>query len=322
MNKRQLIDGYYKMLRIRRIEERLVQEYLDKNIRSFVHFYIGQEAVAVGVCMALTNKDYAFGTHRCHGHYLAKGGSLKRMIAELFGKSTGCSRGKGGSMHLVDKSVGYMGSISILASVAPIAVGAAFAQKYRDDNNITIVFVGDGASDEGGFYESINLAALMEAPIIFVRENNLYAGMTSTEDRHSKSFKMSHIIKGLGGIHYSVDGNDLEHVHINTLHCMRQMKTTKKPGVLDCITYRHMAHSAPLMDDNLGYRKIDCYDIRLISCPVRYLGNALLEKGILNEDIINGFEHKIETEINEAIRFADKSLYPKPEELAKGVYNE
>lgn len=322
MNKRQLIEGYYRMLRIRRVEERLVKEYLDNNIRSFVHFYIGQEAVAVGVCMNLTDKDYAFGTHRCHGHYLAKDGNLKRMVAELYGKSGGCSQGKGGSMHLVDKKVGYMGSISILASVAPIAVGAAFAQKYRGEDNVTVVFVGDGAADEGGFYESVNLAALMEAPIIFVLENNLYAGMTPTEDRHSKWFHMPNVIRGLGGIYYFVEGNDLEHVFLCMEHGLKRLKEVKRPIVLGCNTYRHLAHSAPIMDDKLGYRKEDTYDVRIKACPVIKLQERLLEKGILRSEIIEGFERKIEREINDAIKFAGESLYPKPEELTKGVYSE
>ncbi|MBU2177719.1 MAG: thiamine pyrophosphate-dependent dehydrogenase E1 component subunit alpha [Gammaproteobacteria bacterium] len=322
MNRNQLIEGYIKMLRIRRVEERLVKEYLDKNIRSFVHFYIGQEAIAVGVCMNLTDNDYAFGTHRCHGHYLAKGGSLKRMIAELYGKATGCSKGRGGSMHLVDRKVGYMGSISILASVAPIATGAAFAQKYKGTDNITVVFVGDGAADEGGFYESINLAALMRAPIIFVLEDNLYAGMSSIEARHPESFKMGDIVTGLGGILVYVNGKDLQHVDACMKHGLRRLKETERPIVLQCATYRHMAHSAPIFDDKLGYRKLDTYDTRLEACPIKNLKEKLLDEGLITEEALCGFEKKIANEIDEAIRFAEESPMPKPEDLTKGVYHD
>ena len=320
MNKKQLIEAYYKMLRIRMVEERLVREYLENNIRSFVHFYIGEEATAVGVCMNLTNQDYAFGTHRCHGHYLAKGGDLKRMIAELYGKSSGCCRGKGGSMHLVDKGVGYMGSISILASVAPIAVGAAFAQKYRGEDNITVVFVGDGAADEGGFYESVNLAALMKAPIVFVVENNLYAGMTPAEDRHPKEYNLKKIAEGLGVSYIKVDGNDLAEVYHAAAWARNNIDI--RPCILECIAYRHMAHSAPVMDDKLGYRKLDPYETRVEACPIKNLKEELQEKEILTNDIVNGFHYKIEREINEAIRYAGESLYPKPGELTKGVYYE
>lgn len=318
MNKDELMIAYSQMLRIRMVEERLVKEYLEKNIRSFVHFYIGQEAIAVGVCMNLTKKDYAFGTHRCHGHYLAKGGDLKAMIAELYGKATGCCEGRGGSMHLIDQSVGYMGSISILASVAPIATGSAFALKKAGNGNVAVVFVGDGAADEGGFYESINLAALMKVPIIFVLEDNLYAGMSDAAARHPASFKMGDIVKGLGGILVYVDGNDVGHVDACMKHALRSIKKMGKPIVLHCETYRHMAHSAPLMDDKEGYRKVDDLKTRLVASPLkiftdRYFIDPLIH-AVIKSEIIQ--------EINKAIRFAEESPMPDPKEITEGVYHE
>ncbi len=195
MENQLMLDAYIKMLRIRLTEERLTADYLDKNIRSFIHLYIGQEAVAVGVCMNLSDEDYGFGNHRSHGHYLAKGGNLKKMIAELYGKSTGCSRGRGGSMHLIDKDVGFMGSISILSSVVPVAVGAAFSLKNKGKNNVCAVFLGDGASDEGVFFESINFAGLFEAPILFIVENNLYAVMSDAKARRSESFNFPDLMR-------------------------------------------------------------------------------------------------------------------------------
>ena len=318
MNKDMLMDAYSQMLRIRLIEERLVMEYLDKNIRSFVHFYIGQEAIAVGVCMNLTTKDYAFGTHRCHGHYLAKGGDLKAMVAELYGKATGCARGRGGSMHLIDKSVGYMGSISILASVAPIAAGSAFALKQAGNGNVAVVFVGDGAADEGVFYETINLAALMKVPIIFVLEDNLYAGMSDAAARHSESFKMGDIVRGLGGVLVYVDGNDVQHVDACMKHALRHMKKTKKPYVLLCSTYRHLAHSAPLMDDKAGYRKVDDLKTRLAACPLK----KFTDNYFISPDILDFIKMDIIQEIEEAIRFAEESPMPDPKTLTEGVYHE
>jgi len=312
MKKELLIPAYAQMLRIRLIEERLVKEYLEKNIRSFVHFYIGQEAIAVGVCMNLTKKDYAFGTHRCHGHYLAKGGSLKRMIAELYGKATGCSKGRGGSMHLVDRSVGYMGSISILSSVVPIATGAAFALKKCGRKNISVVFVGDGAADEGGFYESINLAALMKAPVLFVVENNLYAGMSAEEARHPEKYDLGKIVIGLGAEYYYTNGNDIDEIYDKV-----EMAKRNLPAVIECSTYRHMAHSAPIFDDKLGYRKIDDLKTRLDACPLK----KFTDNYFIDPVILAVIKSEILQEINEAIRFAEKSPMPKAEDLTKGVYH-
>lgn len=323
MNKDMLMIAYSQMLRLRLIEERLVVEYLDKNIRSFVHFYIGQEAIAVGVCMNLTKKDYVFGTHRCHGHYLAKGGDLKAMVAELYGKATGCSGGRGGSMHLIDKSVGYMGSISILASVAPIAAGSAFALKKARNGGVAVVFVGDGAADEGGFYETINLAALMKVPIIFVVENNVYAGMSDAAARHPKYFDMAKIVNGLGGRYFKVNGNDVIEVYDAMEFATIAARTGKKElqgtiSVIECMTYRHMAHSAPLMDDDAGYRKVDDLKTRLAACPLKkftdhYFIDPLIS-GVIKSEILQ--------EIKEAIRFAEESPMPDPEEITKGVYHE
>ncbi len=318
MNKDMLMEAYSQMLRIRLIEERLVVEYLDKNIRSFVHFYIGQEAIAVGVCMNLTKKDYAIGTHRCHGHYLAKGGDLKAMVAELYGKATGCSGGRGGSMHLIDLSVGYMGSISILASLTSIATGMAFQQKKYEWKNVTVAFVGDGAADEGGFYESINLAALMKVPIIFVLEDNLYAGMSDAAARHSESFKMGDIVKGLGGVLVYVEGNDVQHVDACMKHALKRVRETGKPVVLQCATYRHMAHSAPLMDDKAGYRKVDDLKTRLAACPLK----NFTDNYFIAPDILDVIKMDIIREIEEAIRFAEESPMPDPDKITEGVYHE
>ncbi len=313
MNKDMLMEAYSQMLRIRLIEERLVVEYLDKNIRSFVHFYIGQEAIAVGVCMNLTKKDYVIGTHRCHGHYLAKGGDLKAMVAELYGKATGCSGGRGGSMHLIDLSVGYMGSISILASLTSIATGMAFQQKKYEWKNVTVAFVGDGAADEGGFYESINLAALMKAPIIFVVENNLYAGMSDAEARHPEGYNLKKVVDGLGAEYFKVDGNNVKDVY-DAMQVAKQFT----PAVIECMTYRHLAHSAPLMDDDAGYRKIDDLKTRLAACPLK----KFTDNYFIAPDILDVIKMDIIREVEQAIHFAEESPMPDPEDLTKGVYHE
>jgi len=320
MDSFQYLEAFRQMLRIRMVEERLVTEYLARNIRSFVHFYIGQEAIAVGVCMNLRKEDLVFSTHRSHGHYLAKGGDLRRMVAELFGKETGCSRGRGGSMHLIDKSVGFMGSISILASVAPIAAGAAYALKKQGRGNISVVFVGDGAADEGGFYESVNLAALMEVPVLFVIENNLYAGMSPGIARHPKIFNMSKIASGLGANYIKTHGNSWPRTFNAVHYCIDLMEQNQQPGVIEFHTFRHMAHSGPLFDDDQGHRIEDPLEVRQRECPVARLRDIILKDKLATEQALESLVEPIEEEIEEALKFAEESPHPSPDDLLKGVY--
>lgn len=322
MENKLILTAYKQMLRIRLTEERLVKEYLEKNIRSFIHLSIGQEAVAVGVCMNLSKNDYVFGNHRSHGHYLAKGGNLKKMIAELYGKSAGCSRGRGGSMHLIDKSVGFMGSISILASVVPISVGAAFSIKKQGKKNLCAVFLGDGASDEGVFYESVNFASLFKVPILFVVENNLYAVMSDASARHSKSYALNNIVTGLGANYLKSDGNDVLDVYDTTQKGIEKIFESGNPTVIECMTFRHMAHSGPIFDDKIGYRVQDDWDTRISKCPIRNLKDKIVKMNIADLETLNEIEEKINEEINDAIRFAEECPFPKAEELMEDVYSE
>lgn len=310
------------MLRIRLTEERIAKDYIEKNIRSFVHFYVGQEAIAVGVCMNLSQDDYVFGNHRSHGHYLAKGGNLKKMIAELYGKATGCSGGRGGSMHLIDRSVGFMGSISILSSVVPIAVGAAFSAKKQGKNKKCVVFLGDGASEEGVFYESVNFASLFKIPILFAVENNLYAVMSDRSVRRSESFDFSKLIIGLGADYYKSDGNNFFDVYNTTKIAFAEMFKTMKPGVIEFMTFRHMGHSGPVFDDEIGYRKQDDLDTRIKNCPLNNLKNKIITMDIASSDKLNEIEKEIKYEIDDALRFAEESPFPKPEDIMEGIYNE
>jgi len=242
------------------------------------------------------------------------------MVAELFGKRTGCARGRGGSMHLIDRSVGYMGSVSILSSVVPISAGAAFSAKNAGGHRVSVAFLGDGAADEGSFYETINLAALMEVPVVFVVENNLYAGMSDASVRHPKEYSLERVALGLGACYYKVDGNDWAEVY-NTARVAVLMARAGSPVVMECMTYRHMAHSAPIFDDKLGYRKVDDKETRLAACPLIKLKNELDKWGV-NQGAFDSIENAIHKEIDVAIKFADKSAMPKAEELLEGVYHE
>src|SRR5207249_1080843 len=206
--KRQL-EFYWNMLRIRLVEERIAEMYPQQEMRCPVHLCIGQEAIAVGVCAALDNTDYVTGGHRSHGHYLAKGGDLKAMVAELYGKATGCCEGKGGSMHLVDLPVGFLGAVPIVGSTIPLAVGAAFGAMMRSEKRVAVPFFGEGATEEGVFHESINFAALKKLPVVFVCENNNYSVYSHISVRQPANREVYSVAEGHGVESLQGDGNDV-----------------------------------------------------------------------------------------------------------------
>lgn len=314
------LNAYKKMFLIRRMEEALIKYYFDNKVMSFVHFYVGQEAVAVGVCDNLEHDDNVLGNHRSHGHYLAKGGDPKAMTAELLGKITGCCRGKGGSMHMIDKKVNFIGSTPILGSVAPISAGSALTQKILNKNNITVSFFGDGASEEGVVYETINFAALFKLPLLLVIENNLYSVMSKLGDRRSAKYDVSKIVDGLGASYFKADGNDYFDVYEKTRKAVDIIKNEGRPCVLECQVFRHMAHSAPITDDKIGYREIDTPENREKEDSVKKLRRYLLQY-YSEADIL-----KIEDEINETVKdsidFAVNSPLPDKKELFTDVYYE
>lgn len=312
-------EAYKKMLSIRIAEEEIAKYYLENKVMSFVHFYVGQEAVAVGVCDALTREDRAMGNHRSHGHYLAKGGALKPMLCELLGKAEGCCRGKGGSMHMIDKSVNFIGSTPILGSVVPLANGSAFEQKYSKRSSVTAVFCGDGAFEEGVVYETLNLAALFKLPLLLVIENNLYSVNSKIKDRRSAEHDVEKIVTGFGVTYVKADGNDYHDVHTKAQKLVEHIRAGKGPAVLECITYRHMAHSAPIFDDAQGYREEDVLEKRLEKDSVKKLKNELLEKGVAADDL-SKLENDIRAEVFASLQYAVAAPYPAPESLYTDVY--
>lgn len=317
MSTKPLFDAYKKMLLIRIAEQEIANLYLRDKIMSFVHFYIGQEAVAVGVCDALAADDRAFGNHRSHGHYLAKGGDLKKMICELLGKENGLAHGKGGSMHMIDKSVNFMGSTPILGSVVPLATGSAFEQKYTKKDSITTVFYGDGASEEGLVYESYNLAALFKLPIIFIVENNLYSVNTKLKDRRSAAYDLAKITEGIGLSYMKADGNDYNDVFKKAKLLVAAAREQGAPAVLECMVYRHMAHSAPIFDESC--REEDTAEKRLEEDSVAKVKSQLIKNGISTE-VITSVELEIQEHVLESIQFALKSEFPSKEDLYTNVY--
>lgn len=247
------------MLMIRLVETAVADDFRENKIFSFLHLSIGQEASAVGVAMALRQDDRVFGNHRSHGHYLAKGGDLYRMLCEIYGKQDGCCGGYGGSMHCLDRTAGFMGTTPILGSIAPIATGSAFQQKVTGCPRITVVFVGDGASEEGGFYESINLAAVMRLPIIYVIENNLYAVNTPLSARRSEVFSWKSVASGIGLEYFKVNGNSFSDTYLAAENA-RKSAAKGNPVIMHATVFRHMAHSGPIRDESV--RIIDTQEIR------------------------------------------------------------
>lgn len=317
MDKELLFSAYEKMYLIRNLEQACVDLYLKDKIFSMVHFYIGQEAVAVGVCENLTNDDYVFGNHRSHGHYLAKGGNPLGMVAEMLGKEDGCAGGAGGSMHMIDKSVGFRGSSPILGSAVPIGTGSALAQKMNNSNNITVSFFGDGASEEGIVYESINFAAVMKLPFLMVMENNLYSVMTPASDRRALDFDYRKVCEGLGALYEEANGNDFFDVYEKTKSLIQAMKEQQKPGFLQCMTFRHKAHSTPLDDDNKGHRTIDSKENREKEDSVLNLRNSLISK--YSEQEVAKLEDDVKEKISLTMIAAQRSLEPNDYSLFVGV---
>lgn len=314
----EMLKVYEKMYLLRKAETVIAEHYFNNKIFSFVHFYIGQEAVAVGVAGNLETKDRVFGNHRSHGHYLAKGGNLSAMYAEMLGKRTGCCGGKGGSMHMLDRSVGFMGSTPILASAAPIATGSALQQKMSGDPHLTVVFIGDGASEEGVFYESLNLAALMNLPILFVIENNLYSVNSPRNARKSEAHSYKKICDGMGIQYFEADGNDVQSVLTESAKAIEIIKGQTRPVVIECTVFRHMAHSAPIRDDKAGYRVIDTEEVRAKKDSVRSLREYLVEAGKQQE--VEALEMEIEAQVSAALDFAIDSPEPAEGELLEGVF--
>jgi len=317
--KKQLIDAYTKMLSIRAAEEQIAKHYLDNKIMSFVHFYVGQEAVAVGVSDALRAEDRAMGNHRSHGHYLAKGGDMKRMMCELLGKAEGCAHGKGGSMHMIDTSVNFIGSTPILGSIVPLANGSAFEQKYSKKKGVTVAFFGDGAFEEGVVYETLNLAALFKLPLILVVENNLYSVNSKLHERRSAGHDTEKIVTGFGAAYIRADGNDYEDVYRKAAKAVTAMRKGGGPVVLECMTYRHMAHSAPIFDDVQGYREEDVFEVRIKKDSVQRLRKKLLRLGV-SEKRLGAIESDVQQEAARNLAYAIAAEYPEKSELYTDVY--
>lgn len=305
-SKQRAIQRFREMLRIRKVEEAIAYRYSEQTMRCPVHLSIGQEAVAVGVCKAALQTDLLVSNHRAHAHYLAKGGSLKNMIAEIYGKETGCCKGRGGSMHLVDLSVGMMGSTPIVGGSIPVGVGLAFATALQGSKEVTLIFFGEGATEEGVFSESMNFAALKNLPVLFVCENNSYSVYSPLEVRQPKERSRLAIAQA-HGLHISAGfGNDVEEVYGIAGKALDLIREGKGPGFIEFETYRHREHCGPNFDNHIGYRTEAEFLLWEKKCPLRLARNQLQ----LSAQELRAMEEEIDTEIEEAFTFAHKSPFP------------
>lgn len=308
------------MLRIRMIEEKIAELYPEQEMRCPTHLCIGQEAIAVGVCANLSRNDYALSGHRSHGHYLAKGGDLKAMLAELYGKATGCTQGKGGSMHLVDLPVGFLGATPIVGSTIAIAAGVAFGTVMRGEQRVTAVFFGDAAAEGGVLHESLNFAVLKKLPVVFVCENNLYSVYSPLSVRQPEGREIFRLAKGHGIESYQGDGNDVLEVYTLAEKAIRKARQGGGPTFLELKTYRWREHCGPYYDFDLGYRTEAEFEEWQRRCPVKMFKERLLKNGILCNQDIEPMEYKLAAEIEDAVKFAKESPFPENRLLLEHVY--
>lgn len=314
-----LIEIYESMLKIRLTEEKLIELHSEQLMKSPHHYYNGQEAVAVGVSAALANDDYVFSTHRSHGHYIAKGGDLNKFMAEMYCKIDGCSRGKGGSMHLIDTTVGHMGSSAIVSGSIPIATGAGWAFQLQNKKNVAVSYFGDGASDEGVLYESLNFAALKKLPVIFVYENNFFASFSKVSARQALE-DIARRAESFGVPGRKIDGNNIIEVYNTAKEAVIRAKEGKGPTLIEATTYRFKGHCGG--DDDIDPRlrtkeELDCWKEK---CPIKNFKDHLIKNNILTENMDKEIRQKLQKQIEKAVEFGRNSPLPGKEELLKEVF--
>ena len=311
-----LLDMYAKMLLLRRFEERCNQLYMQGRIPSTLHLYIGQETVATAVCAHLRDDDHLFSTHRPHGHALAKGVTPRSIMAELFGKATGCCLGKGGSMHVGDVSVGMFPAIAIVGGNAPLAAGTALAAKRLTEDRISVAFMGDGAMNEGVVSESLNMAALWDLPVVYICENNLYAASTPV----ATGFKNTDIAGRAAafGLHaVTVDGNDLDAMYETAAEAIARARRREGPSFIEAQTYRLCGHSR---SDPRTYRSKDEEAEWQARDPIPRLAKRLTALGIATDESLAAIEQQVTAVLDDAVDCAEQSPLPEPADTLKHVF--
>ncbi len=314
----QWIHIYEQMYKIRAFELRANELYTTRHMPGLAHLYIGEEAIAVGVCEALRKDDYITSTHRGHGHCLAKGADLDRMFAELLGKEDGYCRGKGGSMHIADQETGNLGANAIVGGSLGIATGAAMSAKRRGTDQVSVCFTGEGALGQGLFYEVMNMASLWELPVIYVCENNLYNEYT----HHSETTAGSMLDRAKAfGIHSEeLDGQDARLVYTTMLRLVERSRSTREPAFLLCHTYRYHGHHVGDINRSYYRSKEEENEWRINRDPLTTLASWLYAEGIADEKVIAQIEKDVDKEADTAVEFAKEAPYPDVSEVTLHVY--
>ncbi len=315
-----LIEMYRRMLKIRKFEEQAIKLCETGELPGSVHTSIGQEGEIVGACMALEPDDYEMGTHRSHGHPIGKGAELKPLMAELLGKKTGINKGKGGSMHLADFSVGSLGETSIVGSGLPAAAGAALGSKLKGEHRVCLSFFGDGASNQGTFHEAMNIAAIWKLPVIYLCENNMYAATTPA----SYSVAVADIAdraKGYDIPGVVVDGQDPIAVYEVVTEAVKRAREGLGPSLIEAKTYRYRHHAEGPMFAGITYRSDEEVENWRKRDPIPMFRDKIVKLGVLTEKQANEIEAEIEAEVEAAVTFAKESPYPDPQEAYEGVYS-
>lgn len=321
MPRKRLLELYTSMLRIRLFEERVADLVEAGEIRTPTHLCIGQEAVAVGVCAQLRHEDYVWGNHRSHGHYLAKGGEARALMAEIYGKATGCARGRGGSMHVIAPEIGLLGTVPMVGATIPIAVGAGMSALMQGSDLVSISFFGDGATEEGLFHEALNFASLYKLPVVFVCENNLYSSHLPLHARRNQ-LELYRLAEPYGIPAVRVDGNDVLVVDEAAREAIARARSGAGPTFLECMTYRWRGHVGPKWDLDVGIRERDELEAWMRRCPIERLEAELIERALVDEQDLRRMRSEVEGGIEETVRFARESPSPHGSEMSQHVYAE
>jgi TPP-dependent pyruvate/acetoin dehydrogenase alpha subunit len=308
------------MRRIRSVELEIAKSYPEGRMRCPTHLSVGQEAVAAAVGLALRKDDLAVSGHRAHAHYLGKGGSLNAMLAEIYGKVAGCARGRGGSMHLIDESVGFMGSTAIVAGTVPVGVGLAYGMKSSGTDQASCVFHGDAVVEAGVFFESASFAAVKRLPVLFLCENNQYSVYSHLRVRQPEGRSIAKMVEGLGVASATGDGNDPSQVYDMTMKALSEIRAGKGPQFLEFSTYRWLEHCGPNYDNDIGYRSEQEFLEWREKDPVLRYEDALLRQGVVTIADVRLMDENIGHEIADAFAFAEASPYPDAASASQDLY--
>lgn len=306
------------MKRIREIEMRIASEYPNQKMRCPVHLSIGQEAPSAALSLLIEKNDFSVSTHRGHAHYLAKGGNLNALISEIYGKEDGCSKGKGGSMHLIDLDVNFMGTSAIVGNSIPTGTGLALAAKLNNENQISVIHIGDGAIEEGAFYESLNFAVVKEIPALYFCENNLYSVYSPLEVRQPKFRSIAKMSKAIGAHTIEGDGNFAMSTYENVKNAIDYCRSEKKPVLLELKTYRWLEHCGPNFDDHLNYRSKEEISFWQNKDPIKDLEETLNSE---EKRKYKQFCTALKNEIDRAFHFAESSKPPSQDTVHSQIYS-